>query len=234
MNGTQEIVPEVELEVEERVEPQAEAPAMPLSMPAERIPVVRAVNDFLVFLFRLGLGPGLSRFASTLVLHHTGRHSGRLYRTPVNFIRFAGNLYCVAAYGPETDWFQNIKHHPEVKLWMGSQFWRGRAEIVTDVDEARFPWRRLMSSPTLLKDIFAGEAVTAPDDVIRAGLEALPLVRIHLDEALQEPGGPGDLAWAWAVFAVFVPVMLLGIALVLRYLTRGIVGGDLHEMDVAG
>jgi deazaflavin-dependent oxidoreductase (nitroreductase family) len=43
------------------------------------------------------------------IVVHTGRRSGRTYRTPVNAFR-DGNDYIIAlTYGPETDWVRNVR-----------------------------------------------------------------------------------------------------------------------------
>jgi len=43
------------------------------------------------------------------VLIHTGRRSGKLYRTPLNVFRTPGGYAIVIAYGRESDWLRNVR-----------------------------------------------------------------------------------------------------------------------------
>jgi deazaflavin-dependent oxidoreductase (nitroreductase family) len=42
------------------------------------------------------------------VVCHSGRRTGRMYRTPVNAYRRGATLAIVVLYGPESDWVQNV------------------------------------------------------------------------------------------------------------------------------
>lgn len=56
--------------------------------------------------------PILSRVAFWLpgfaMLHHTGRRSGRAYRTPVNVFRTDDGYLVALTYGPGCDWVRNV------------------------------------------------------------------------------------------------------------------------------
>ena len=73
-----------------------------------------------VWFYRLGLGWLLGeRF---LLIHHVGRKSGRPYQTVVEVVRkVAGaDLYVVASgYGAGADWYQNLRHNPDVTIQVG-------------------------------------------------------------------------------------------------------------------
>jgi deazaflavin-dependent oxidoreductase (nitroreductase family) len=43
------------------------------------------------------------------ILIHTGRKSGRVYRTPINAFRDGGGYRFVLTYGAETDWLRNAQ-----------------------------------------------------------------------------------------------------------------------------
>lgn len=54
------------------------------------------------------LGPLALHLPGMGVIVHTGRSSGRQYRTPVLHVR-RGDTYIIAlTYGPETDWVRNV------------------------------------------------------------------------------------------------------------------------------
>jgi deazaflavin-dependent oxidoreductase (nitroreductase family) len=52
------------------------------------------------------LAPWLPAFG---VIVHTGRTSGRTYRTPVNVFRHDGGYVVALTYGPESDWVRNVQ-----------------------------------------------------------------------------------------------------------------------------
>jgi len=43
------------------------------------------------------------------VVIHTGRRSGKTYRTPLNVFRRPGGFAVVIAYGRESDWLRNVR-----------------------------------------------------------------------------------------------------------------------------
>jgi deazaflavin-dependent oxidoreductase (nitroreductase family) len=61
------------------------------------------------------------------VIIHTGRNSGRLYRTPVNVFRAPGGYVVALSYGSESDWVKNVVAAGGCELET-----RGRRERLTD------------------------------------------------------------------------------------------------------
>jgi deazaflavin-dependent oxidoreductase (nitroreductase family) len=51
-------------------------------------------------------------FPPWVVICHSGRRSGRLYRTPVNAYRRRSTLAIVVLYGEESDWVRNVLAGP--------------------------------------------------------------------------------------------------------------------------
>ena len=51
------------------------------------------------------LAPWLPNFG---VIVHTGRKSGRTYRTPINVFRRGDHFVMALTYGPQTEWVQNV------------------------------------------------------------------------------------------------------------------------------
>lgn len=75
-----------------------------------------------VWLYRLHLGWTLGeRF---LLLHHIGRKTGQPHETVVEVVKHdpKTDTYIVTAgWGEKSDWFQNIVHHPNVEIQVGSR-----------------------------------------------------------------------------------------------------------------
>lgn len=42
------------------------------------------------------------------ILTHVGRHSGRVYHTPLNVFGVPGGFVFALSYGPDTDWVDNV------------------------------------------------------------------------------------------------------------------------------
>ncbi len=94
------------------------------------------MNHFMVFIWKIGLGRFMNAWPGVggriLVIQHTGRKSGRLYLTPVNYAIVDDEIYCTAGFGPGTDWYRNILACPEVELWLPQGRRRALARDVTD------------------------------------------------------------------------------------------------------
>jgi deazaflavin-dependent oxidoreductase (nitroreductase family) len=147
-----------------------------------------------------------------MVLTHTGRKSGRLRRTPVNFADSGGDIYCVAGFGAVADWYRNLSADPHVQVWLpDGSWWAGEAQDVTELpDEQRLPLLRQV----LINSGFAAYAAglnphSMSDAALTAATADYKLVRIHRSEARTGPGGPSDLAWPWPAVAAVLALLLL-------------------------
>jgi hypothetical protein len=205
MNGTVKTLPKMDTQVE-AAEPQVES--LPIPMPRER-GVMSGVRDTIVIaLFRLGLGPMLKLASSTMIMRCVGEDEESKKYTPVKFVRFAGNLYSLAECGRETQWYQYIQMTRDVELWLGNAHWRGSTEIVSDLEEARYPWRKLVLMSGLKQGPMPKTSSTELEAMIRERMPTLPLVRVHLEERLRGVDDPGNLVWIWAVVAGITGVMV--------------------------
>jgi len=91
---------------------------------------VKYVQKIHRFLYAVGLGPVIGRII--LLLTTTGRKSGQLRVTPLQYEKIDGAYYLGAARGVRADWVRNLQANPDVKLRVGSSDVYGKAEIVTD------------------------------------------------------------------------------------------------------
>lgn len=167
----------------------------------------RVFNRFMVYMWRIGLGPVINGWPEVggqiMVLTHTGRKSGLKRRTPVNYVLDNGDLYCAAGFGPGSDWYQNILMNPQVEVWLPDSWWAGLAEEVLDA-EKRLPLLRKIFKASGAAALAAGVNIDqmADEELVRIS-ENYRVLRIHRTTARTGPGGPGDLAWVWQV-ATFV------------------------------
>jgi deazaflavin-dependent oxidoreductase (nitroreductase family) len=170
-------------------------------------------NRFMLLLWRLGLGVWLNAwpkvFGRIMVLTHTGRKSGKRYRTPVNYAIVDEQIYCTAGFGSMSDWYRNILANPNVEIWLPQGWWRGVVDEVID------PQVRL----TLLRQVliasgFATYAAginphTISDDDLEKVTSDYKLLHIQQAQACTGDNGPGDLSWVWPL----ATMLLLPLAL---------------------
>lgn len=81
-----------------------------------------------------GLGPVAPGFGLIL---HTGRKSGRAFRTPVNIFRTDEGYVVALTYGPQSDWVRNILAAGGCDVIM-----RGRTVHLTEPEIVRDPHLR--------------------------------------------------------------------------------------------
>jgi deazaflavin-dependent oxidoreductase (nitroreductase family) len=171
----------------------------------------KAFNRFMLLLWRLGLGSygNSPRTSQVMVLTHTGRKSGLRRRTPVNFARVDGDIFCSAGFGPRTDWYRNILADPQVEVWLPDGWWAGRAEDVSE-DPQRLSWlRQVLVASGFAASVFGVDPQRITDEQLQALSADYRLVRIRLTEARTGNGGPGDLAWVWPLATVILLSLLL-------------------------
>jgi deazaflavin-dependent oxidoreductase (nitroreductase family) len=90
-------------------------------------------------------GPLASRLPGFGVVVHTGRASGRRYRTPVNVFRTADSVAIALTCGPEAQWVRNVLANGGALVSTGGRTWRLiRPQLAHDEG------RRLVPAPVRL------------------------------------------------------------------------------------
>ncbi|HEU0026743.1 MAG TPA: nitroreductase family deazaflavin-dependent oxidoreductase [Ktedonobacterales bacterium] len=104
---------------------------MPLSQGVARFN--RRVLNRLTRLFA-GWAPGFA------IVVHSGRRSGRVYRTPVNVFRDGDDYLIALTYGAETDWVRNVLAGGSCELLTrGRSISLARPRLITDADRRWAP-----------------------------------------------------------------------------------------------
>ena len=101
-------------------------------------PVFKWLFKIPVLQYKLGLGWLTGKYV--LLLTTTGRKSGKLRYTPLEYIYDKENdRYRIAAgWGGKTDWFRNIRANPNVHVRVGRRGFDAVAEIASDRDVAEY------------------------------------------------------------------------------------------------
>ena len=172
---------------------------------------------FMAPAFRLGLGPWLTNPFSgyIMVLKTTGRKSGRVRYTPLNYAIWQGCVYCMAGFGKVSDWYHNLSRNPQVELILPGVAVSGTALLVSD------PGVHLKISRQILKNGgFAGFFMgfnprTAPDALVEERLKDIPMVCIRLDGLGSGAADPGGWGWISANLGLIL-VVVAGVILIIK------------------
>lgn len=104
------------------------------------MPIPRGVAHFNKRVLNHVMSPIARRMPGFAVVHHTGRWSGRTYRSPVNLFRSADGYTVSLTYGPDADWVRNVRAaggcHVETR---GQDLHLVDPELVTDPSRKRVP-----------------------------------------------------------------------------------------------
>jgi deazaflavin-dependent oxidoreductase (nitroreductase family) len=171
-------------------------------------------NYFMMFMWRLGLGPYINAWPEVggqiMVLNHFGRRTGKRLQTPLNYAEVNGEIYCLAGFGRDADWYKNIIANPQVEVWLPNGWWAGLAEEVLD-EKLRLPLiRQVILASGAAAPIFRVEIGQLNDDQLAEVTASYNLVRIRRTVARTGPGGPGDLAGIWPLATLLLLLALLG------------------------
>ena len=174
--------------------------------------IFRSFNKFMLLLFRLGLGSyvnGTRWGGWIMVLSQVGRKSGLLRRTPLNYALVDGDVYCLAGFGAQADWYRNILANPQVEVWLVEGRWAGIAEDVSDHPQRLDLLRKVLIASGFASYAAGIDPLKLDDEDLDALTQNYRLVRIRRQEARTGPGGPGDLAWVWPLATmILLPLAL--------------------------
>ena len=161
----------------------------------------KVFNRFMLLMWRLGFGPWFNLWPSgwgqIMVLTHTGRKSGRQYRTPVNFAILDGSVYCIAGFGRVADWYRNLVANPAVEVWLPDGWWQGVAEDVSSNKNRPRIMRAVVEASGFAGPLFGVDPKKLDDQALMEATQSYKVVRIQRQAARTGPGGPGELAWVW-------------------------------------
>jgi len=127
--------------------------------------LMRLLMRMPLVLYRVGLGGLMGK--STLVLTTTGRRTGRMRATPVNYWEAGGTFYLIAGSGTHADWYRNLVAHPEVEVHVGRRHLKAIASPLTDLREkAHVLWLLGQKSPAAAERYFGIARGAAEEDLL--------------------------------------------------------------------
>lgn len=82
------------------------------------------------------------------IIEHTGRRSGKVYRTPVSMFHTPDGVAVLLPYGPNRDWLKNLQATNKGRAVMGGKTFAVTNPRVVPTSEAveslKSPWRQLL------------------------------------------------------------------------------------------
>jgi deazaflavin-dependent oxidoreductase (nitroreductase family) len=169
-------------------------------------------NKFMLLLWRLGLGSigNQTRFGGyVMVITQTGRKSGQVRRTPVNYAIIDGDIYCTSGFGRRSDWYHNILANPQVEVWLPDGWWAGHAEDITEAENRIDLMRAVLIGSGFAAYLAGINPHKLSDEELEAATDTYRLIRIRREQAMTGTSGPGDLTWIWPLSTILLLVLLL-------------------------
>lgn len=143
-------------------------------------PLFKRLFKIPLFFYAIGM-PLFNDFI--LLLITTGRKSGKLRKTPLEYRREKGTGYAIitAGWGGTTDWHRNVQADPNVHVQIGRKKFAARAEPLTDAQVVDWLAESLRINPrgAAMFSRWADEPVSLdnPESLLRAA-NAFPSYRL--------------------------------------------------------
>jgi deazaflavin-dependent oxidoreductase (nitroreductase family) len=147
---------------------------------------------------KMGLGRYMSNpFTGYLMILRTrGRKSGEMRDAPLGYTIVGEYVYCVAGFGRQTHWVQNVLADPNVEVILPSRAFSGVAEEVTDEAERRRVLPPLLRSMGVIARMMGmGNPWRDAPEAIAAKCEGMPLIRVRATGIAAGPEDPGGRYW---------------------------------------
>jgi len=145
---------------------------------------------------------GLARYFSNpitgylMILRTRGRKSGEMRSAPLGYVVVDHYVYCVAGFGRQSHWFQNLVADPKVEVILPGRSFSGLAAEVTDPDELRRVLPALLRSMGAIAGMMGmGNPWRDAPDIIVAKCAGMPVVRVEATGIAAGPEDPGGRYW---------------------------------------
>jgi deazaflavin-dependent oxidoreductase (nitroreductase family) len=166
---------------------------------------------FMVPMFRLGFGAFMGNPFSgyIMVLKTTGRKSGKVRYSPVNYAIHQGDLYCMAGFGKISDWYRNMMASPNIEVIHPDGPLAGTCELVSDPGERMIILRKILKNAGFAGFFEGFNPFSVTDGELSRKVADMPLIRIHPIGMGNGALDPGGWAWLWIPVSIVLIVILV-------------------------
>ncbi|MZD05739.1 nitroreductase family deazaflavin-dependent oxidoreductase [Streptomyces sp. SID5785] len=150
----------------------------------------RRIARLPIGLFRIGLGPLFGH--RLLLLHHTGRVSGRDRKVVLEVVAHDpehGTWTLASGFGPGAAWYRNLKATPRATIQVGNRRHAVTARFLTEAEGAEIMARYAPLHPRTARRLcaFMGFEVDGSPAAYRRAGRGIPFVRLVADPGGQRP-----------------------------------------------
>jgi len=167
-------------------------------LPAVHVAFNKANKYVSVPALKMGLGRYISNPLTgyLMILRTRGRKSGEMRDAPLGYAIVGEYVYCVAGFGRQSHWVQNVLADPRVEVILPSLAFSGVAEEVTDETERSRVLPPLLRSMGVVAGLTGiGNPWREAPEAIAAKCEGMPLVRVRATGIALGPEDPGGRYW---------------------------------------
>jgi len=163
---------------------------------------------FMVPMFRLGFGPFFGNPLSgyIMVLKTSGRKTGKVRYSPVNYAIVEGKVYCVSGFRRHSDWYANLRSNPAVEAILPGGAVAGLTSEMTDPARRTPILRKVLQNAGFAGFLEGYNPFRISDEELLRRTADLPLVCVQptgLGNGASDPAG-----WMWVWTLVFIAVLL--------------------------
>lgn len=174
------------------------SPPQPIPYPKNKL--LKKIYRTPILLYRLGLGKLFGKYI--LILSTTGRKSGKVHRTPVEYFLDEDRIFVMSGFDDAPDWYRNLQKDPHVTLNISNDALYMHARKPETPSEWEGVIKFLKTSPvSILNKTDMLKQLEDPD--VQEEIRQWPFLTFdHTEEACPEPLEP-DLTWAWPLILLF-------------------------------
>jgi deazaflavin-dependent oxidoreductase (nitroreductase family) len=147
-------------------------------------PLFRWIFKIPLIFYRLGLGALIGH--QILILTTTGRKSGKLRSTPLEYIYQASTdtFYLMAGWEGRTDWYRNVLHTPQIQVQVGKRTFKALAEPLPPEETAELLAAIARVNPRVLEmwSRWTAQPLDGSPESLLAAAPHFPTIKIQPDK----------------------------------------------------
>jgi len=179
-------------------------PPQPIPYPKSHF--IKTLYRIPIHLYRLGLGPLIGKYI--LILSTTGRKTGEIHRTPVEYYRYNDRFYVMSGFGNKPDWYRNLLAEPHTSLNIGKE----TLHVIAKRPDSQQEWAGviafLKSSP--VAQISEPGLVNQLDDLhVQEMIKSWPVFTFEPTDEPCPTALERDLLWAWPLILLSAAFLIL-------------------------